>query len=53
MIEYQNIEYFNDTDVFIFYCNVYNKYMVSKCHKYNGNWFTNEGLQYLQTSLLL
>ena len=50
-LKYRESDYFNEEDTYVFYHLGTERYLVSKAHKHNGNWFANEGLQYKCTSV--
>lgn len=49
--EYQNNNFFNEQDVYIFYIENFNKYIISEVHLYNGSFYTNTSLNYKCTSI--
>jgi hypothetical protein len=49
--KYRNNNYFDENTLYIFYHESIDRLLVSKVHFYNGNWHTNEGLQYKCTSV--
>lgn len=48
--QYMLNEYFNSVDTFTFQLNC-GRVFESKCHFHNGNWFTDEGLNWKCTSI--
>jgi hypothetical protein len=51
MLKYNESEYFNSEDYFLIKTN-YNRFYVTKCHWYNGAWFSDESLKYKMSSVL-
>ncbi len=49
--EYRNSDYFNETDVFLFYLPQHKHFFYSKCEFSNGYWWTVESLKYKCTSV--
>lgn len=49
--QYREPDYFKEGNVYLFCDLGINKKFTSKCHKQNGYWWTNEGLQYKATSI--
>lgn len=51
LLRYNESEYFNAEDHFVVFTNLL-KYYVTKCHWYNGAWFSDEGGKYKMTTVL-
>jgi len=51
IMKYRENDYFNKTDYFLIKTN-YNKYYVTKCHWYNGAWYSDVSLKYKMSSVL-
>jgi hypothetical protein len=50
LLQYQDNNYFNNTDYFLIYDNL-NNFYTTKVHLYNGNWYANSKLSYKMTSV--
>lgn len=48
---YRNQNYFNDKDIYVFNDDVINHIFLSKVHKYRGDWYTDESLNFKCTSI--
>lgn len=51
-MEYQESDYFNDKDHFVIFVPSLNKLYVTKCHWFNGSWYSNVALKFKMTSVL-
>jgi hypothetical protein len=51
-MKYQESDYFNDKDYFIIFVPSLNKFYVTKCHWYNGSWYSDVALKFKMTSVL-
>lgn len=51
MLKYRETDYFNSEDYYLVLTNL-DRYYITKCHWYNGSWYSDEGLKYKMTSVL-
>lgn len=51
MLQYRESDYFNSEDYYLVLTNL-DSYYITKCHWYNGSWFSDESLKYKMTSVL-
>lgn len=51
MLQHRESDYFNSEDYYLLLTN-FNRYYITKCHWYNGSWFSDESLKYKMTSVL-
>lgn len=49
--QYKENNFFKENKYYIFYDEAFDRYIVSEVHKYNGNFYINESLQFKCTSL--
>ena len=51
MFKYQNNDFFTETKIYVFLDEVLNRFIISKVHFYNSDYYTNESCKFKCTSL--